>query len=172
MSKNEQEEDGISGKAKKANKDEFFATIEDLDDPVLLVLRTHLFFEYLLERVICAELPRGDILIEHGSLSFSQKLTLVRALDCVGDELTTVLRHLNKIRNQCSHERDKKITQADVDLIGRPLGKAFTKYRNQHAGQMLNILKLVLARTAGGLVSSLEKLEIVSTVKKSPAGKS
>ena len=169
---NDQAEQG-SGPEANANreKDEFFETLGGIEDPVLLVLRAHLYFEYLLERIIHANLKRGDILLEHGSLTFSQKLSLVRAFDCIEDDIATVLRHLNKIRNQCAHERQKQISLANVELIGRPLGSKFTTFRKENAGNIPHMLGVVVAFTAARLARSVTRIEATSNIDESPSNK-
>lgn len=101
-------------------------------DPVLTVLRIHLLTEHYLERLLAASLPRGDRLLDSGSLSYAQKLVLVDSLDVLQDEVVQCLKGLNRVRNSCAHEMEREITIPDIERIGRPLGSEFTSLRQQH----------------------------------------
>lgn len=128
-------------------------------DPMLLILKVHLYTEHLMERLILAALPRGDRVLENGNLSYAQKIALVSALDCVGDQHITGLRSLNKIRNACSHERDKVITAADIDLLGRAYGNGYTTLKKTHGGNFRNWLSATLGWLCGGLLHHANRLE-------------
>ena len=135
---------------------------EGISDPVLLLLRVHLYSEHLVERFVLAKMPRGDLVVDSGSFSYAQKLTLLVGLGGVPDELVTSLRHLNKVRNACSHERHKEITHADIDLMGRPFGSKYTKLRNEHK-ELLTSLAAVLGWTCGALAWYVTDAERAST---------
>jgi len=64
-------------------------------DPILSILRVHLLSEYYLERLIHICLPRGDIILDNGNLTFAQKLTLVSAFDVLKDRTIQCLKGLN-----------------------------------------------------------------------------
>jgi hypothetical protein len=100
----EQTDQPLITERERKELDELFGGIAN---PTLLILRVHLYTEHVMERLILANLPRGDRVLEHGNLSYSQKIALVSAMDCVGDPFVTGLRSLNKIRNACSHERQR-----------------------------------------------------------------
>ncbi len=131
----------------------------DIHDPVLLILRTHLYIEYMLERLIIAKLDRGDRIVEKGRLSFAQKLVLVSAFDYVKDIQITMMRNLNAVRNRCAHERQKEITMADIELIGRPLGKAFSEIRKAEHDDILTCLRSTLDTICGSLGAYTHYLE-------------
>lgn len=118
-------------------------------DPVTLVLRTHLYAENMLERVIVARLPRGDKMIETGSLTFFQKLVLVDAFDCLEDSIISSLRQLNKLRNQCAHELNRKIVDSDITRLGSPLGKVFTRFKREANFDEATLLRMVLEYVCG-----------------------
>ncbi len=100
-------------------------------DLTLLLLKGHLYAEGRLERIISLRLSRGDRLIETGHLSFAQKLAVVDALNEIPDQIITVLKNLNKLRNQCAHELEKEVGDADVDRLGQPLGARFTELKQE-----------------------------------------
>lgn len=118
---------------------------------VLKLLNGHLLAEYYLEQIILVSIPRGDILLDKGRLQFYNKLLIVRSLDVLKDNLLTSLEHLNKLRNSISHEIDYKITEANIDIIGRPFGQRYTKVKADAKPDKLleKTLMLVIARLSG-----------------------
>lgn len=143
---------------------EYTSACGEIEDSVLLVLRAHLYFEYMLERVISAGLKRGDRFIEAGRPTYAQKLALVSAFDELNDSFITALRNLNKVRNKCAHERNKEIGIADVELIGRPLGKTFTKIRKDCHDNEHICLKRTLDALAGGIGAHTHYSELRSKI--------
>lgn len=128
-------------------------------DPVMLVLRAHLYSENLLERLILAHLSRGDKLLENGSLTYHQKLVLVEAVEGLPDSITSSLRRLNKLRNQCAHELGKKIVEIDITKMGSPLGKTFTEFKKKAEFDDARLLRLVITHVCSfisGVCFSLE----------------
>lgn len=125
----------------------FQKAMKGYSDDVSKLLSTHLVVEHFLEQTIIASIPRGDILITDGHLNFSTKLTIVRSLDNVSDYLCTSIKHLNTVRNHCSHSLDYRITDADIDLIGRPFGKEYQEFKDGHEQDILRrILMAIVAR--------------------------
>lgn len=139
--------------AKKKEFEKFKQAIGTETDPTMLVLRAHLFSENLLERLLTFKLPRGDKLIESGNLSYHQKLVLVDSLDCLPDAIISALRNLNKLRNQCAHELDKKITDGDVTRVGSPLGKDFTRFKKDAKFDEAVLLRKVIDYVCGFLTA-------------------
>ena len=143
----------------EVEREEAVALLCKIDDPVLMVLRMHLYTEYLLERLIACKLKRGDRLLDHGSLSYHQKLQVVASFDYVLDAYITALGHLNKLRNQFSHELHRSISFADVDKIGRPLGGRYTKLKRESRDDIVETTRRLFTGICGGLYAYLEKLE-------------
>lgn len=110
------------------NKDylKYKKAIGGMSSDISKLLNCHLLAEYYLEQLILISLKRGDILLDQGHLGFSQKLLIVRSLDILKDDLLTSLKHLNRVRNLCSHSMDYTITESDLDSVGRPLGLHYT----------------------------------------------
>ena len=129
----------------------FTAAIGDEGDPTMLILRAHLFSESLLERYITFKFPRGDKIIESGTLSFHQKLTIVDAFNELGDHVISSLRNLNKLRNQCAHQLDKKISDGDVLKVGSPLGVTFTRLRREAKFDEIILLRKIINYICGYL---------------------
>ena len=135
----------------KKELERFKALLGGEHDPVMLILRGHLFTESMLERIIFARLPRGDKLIEKGNLNYHQKLVLVDSFNCTTDSLISSLRGLNKLRNECAHELDKKIIENDVTRIGSPLGKQFTQFKKEANFDEVVVLRKVIDFICGML---------------------
>ena len=118
----------------KCEFEDFKKALESRDD--VNILKFHLLFENILERIIVNVLKRGDRLIDKGNLSFSQKLILVHSFDIISDSYIQALRHLNSLRNELSHDKGAIVTLGNFNLVGRPLGKAYTnikrKYKNDY----------------------------------------
>ena len=128
-------------------------------DPTMRVLRAHLFSENLIERLLTLRLPRGDKIIENGNFSYHQKLVLLESLDFLPDSLVSALRNLNKLRNLCAHELDKKITEGDITRVGSPLGKKFTLYKRDAKLDDSVLLGKVIAYICGHLTGACHELE-------------
>ena len=137
----------------------FNSLVKKGKEETLLVLQFHLYTENMLERIILASIPRGDLLIDNAGLSYHQKLCFVNALDVVGDQYIQVLKKLNKIRNECSHEKDKEISLSDIDLIGRPLGKQFSKLRHESGDNLKDLSAKTFATIGAKLIAAIVKLE-------------
>jgi hypothetical protein len=129
--------------------------LQSKHDFVITVLKFHLLSENLLERIILGNLTRGDRILEKGNLSFYQKIKLVDSFDIVKDAAIQSLRHLNSLRNKCSHQKGKEITFDDIEIIGRPFGKEFTQIRKDNKTN----LELFIVNTF-----SLVYQKVISTV--------
>ena len=152
--------DDINQLAEQKDIDNFLEAIRLETDPVMLILRAHLYSENLLERFLIANLPRGDKIIENGSnFSYSQKLLLVDSFNTVSDSIITALRNLNRIRNQCAHELDKKISSTDINKLGSSLGKTFTELKRKAEFQDLALLHALIAFICGYLTGQCHSME-------------
>ena len=128
-------------------------------EPVMLVIRSHLYLENLVERLILLWLPRGDKLIEDGNLNFNQKLILIESFDNLPNDIISSLRNVNKLRNQCAHQLDKIITDSDITRVGSSLGKKFTEIKKSELDEV-KLLRSVLDYLCGfltGICISLEE---------------
>lgn len=117
------------------NFEDFKKALKSADD--LNILKFHLLFENILERIIVRILKRGDRLIDKGNLSFYQKLMLVHSFDIISASHIQALRHLNSLRNELSHEKETGITLEKFDLIGQPLGKSYTDIKRKYKDDYL-----------------------------------
>ena len=80
MATNKKKDNGKEDKFETAKNKEFdklTKAIGEINDPILMLLRFHLYTEYLLERFLICFMRRGDKLIDNGKLSYHQKLILI-----------------------------------------------------------------------------------------------
>jgi hypothetical protein len=129
------------------------------DTTVLTILRGHLYAECQLERLIHLYLPRGDRIIKGARVTYYQKLMIVSSFDILGDRLIQCLKGLNRVRNECAHNSEKKLSVVDVETIGCALGTRFVQYRRESKGSVVVFLNLVLAFLFGCLAGGIEALE-------------
>lgn len=129
----------------------YLRAISRQPDSVLVILRSHLLAEYYLDKIILLKLSRGDIIIEN-NFSFWQKLIVVKSLGVLPDYLIDSLKNLNKVRNDCSHVLEYKISERDIDRIGRPFTDEYLKLKSEH----LDNIDTLLSYTIGLLSARLE----------------
>ena len=151
--------------AKGKGLENYNKAISNEQDLVMVVLEQHLLTETLLEQLVLAGLPRGDRILDEGSLTYSQKLTLTAAMELLSDPIISSLRKLNKVRNECAHQLDKVITENDIARVGSPLGPRFTKTRHENLLDNLRILKSTLAYVIGYLNGALRAHEMKAVQK-------
>ena len=121
---------------------DFVDSLTNTDLMVVVILRFHLLTEYLLERIIESELPKGYIITKY---SYHQKLEIVNALNILDDNIIRSLQNLNKVRNECSHTRKMKISQENIDKIGTPLGKDFKNIKIKYKADFYSVAIHTLA---------------------------
>lgn len=142
----------------KCEFEEFKDALASRDDAN--ILKFHLLFENILERIIVKVLKRGDRLIDKGYLSFAQKLILVHSFDIISDSYIQSLRHLNTLRNELSHDKGAIITKDSFDLVGRPLGRVYTNikkiYKNDYLFKVTTDTFYLIHR---GLVRKIAEIE-------------
>jgi len=133
-----------------------------INDPILLILRVHLYAEYLLERIISSYLPRGDRVIDSANLTFFQKLNIVDSFDVISNSAISSLKNLNKVRNRFVHELERELTFADISQIGRPFGKEFNKLRQKYGDDLNICLISILNYLCGFLTAQMASIELGS----------
>jgi len=150
----------INKKAEENCSDGFLKFMDALkghSKDVSIILRCHLLAEYFLDQIIIVSLSRGDLIINDGHLNFPDKLLLVKSLDTIDDDVLTSVKHLNTVRNHCSHQMDYKISEADIDLIGRPFGKEYSKSK-QRIKKIDILLEDTLMRTMACLEANYDAI--------------
>ena len=128
-------------------------------DPVLTVLRGHLLTEHYIEQILQLALPKGERLTGDAGLSYAQKLAVIEALDILEDRTIAALRGLNRIRNRCAHEKERVVTIADIDIVGRPLGDDYTKARREYQSRVKDLLHDTIALICSHLTAEVFDLE-------------
>ena len=81
-------------------------------DHLAMIIRTHLYVEFILNRRIEALLVNKRHL-SVGSLKFSMKLNMAVAFGIVPDEDFPALNKLNGFRNDFAHDLNKQLTEQD-----------------------------------------------------------
>jgi hypothetical protein len=140
---------------------ETLSILKTTNDPVLLILRFHLYTEQLLERIIAAKLPRAHILFDANGWNptYHQKRVLADGLGALSGKLTAALKGLNKVRNDCAHDPEKKISSSDLEKIGRPLGTTFIGVRQRFPQNLAAQLTMLLAMIYGHLSAHTYDIE-------------
>ena len=114
------------------------------NDPTSQILKAHLLIEYYIDHILAKNFPRGDVLLK-GRLSFSQKLTVLTALDIFSSKYHASIKGLNTVRNSCAHSLDYSVTEADVDKIGMPFGKQYLEQKKKRFSCIGELLHWTLA---------------------------
>ena len=137
----------------------FLKAMKGHSESVSKILRAHLLTEYFLDQIINDTLPKGYILTEESKFTFSNKLLIVKSLDIISNEVIVAIKNLNRVRNSCSHQMDYNISEADIDLIGRPFGKKYsTKKNNVNHEEENDLLEVVLIYILAPLEASCDAL--------------
>jgi len=120
-------------------------------DPVLFVLRAHLYSEHLLERIIASYLPEGQQLIDQKILGYFLKLSLVDSFGMIDAATISALRRLNTLRNSCAHNLEKTVELGDVDAIGEPFVDERRLFRAESGGNISAYLRHVVTHVLARL---------------------
>lgn len=78
-----------------------------------LILRGHLYFEFLINELLSKKLG-SEANLEDIRMSFFQKVKLLKALTLIDDPMTDFLLTFNKIRNSYAHKLLFELTFDDV----------------------------------------------------------
>ena len=139
---------------------EYLKQCGNVKDPILLVLRVHLYCEYLMDRIIGACVKRPNRLLRDARLSFFQKIRLIHAFNVLPDDLIDALDGLNSVRNDCAHDLNKEITMRDVDRIGHSFGKQLIKFKRENSNNVLKILNDLTMYVCVGLAFHVNRMEL------------
>ncbi|MBI5018795.1 hypothetical protein HZB58_00800 [Candidatus Gottesmanbacteria bacterium] len=129
----------------------FVKVMQTCGDDVTKILKCHLLAEYYLDRLITMLIPKGYILIKSFKY-YSEKLSILEAMEAIPSKLVDSLKNLNSVRNDCSHELNYSIDEGDIDKIGRPFGIEYEeiKQENKNDQEVLNqTLMAVIAKLDG-----------------------
>ncbi|NQT23540.1 MAG: hypothetical protein HQ579_08925 [Candidatus Omnitrophica bacterium] len=103
----------------KREMDRFYKKhILNSNDPVIIILKTHLYLENCIDRFFLKILPCPDRILKK---SFSVKIDFFEALKLgyPPDNTNVVkkLRQINRIRNLFSHNLEKRLTKPDISEL-------------------------------------------------------
>ena len=84
--------------------------------PLEVVLKLHLWIEGELGNLVKTAVPNPQYL-DVDRMTFSAKLKLAAALQCLPPETYEPLTRLNKLRNQLAHNRERAVTQEDEHYL-------------------------------------------------------
>ncbi len=135
---------------------EFCRRSKATNDPVAVVLTTHLFTEHWLNQILRRFCPNFDLTdYRKTELTYAQKLHVIYSLDKLPKELFENLKRLNKLRNNIAHDIDFDLTKMDLNYHPFPLiGSEFVvsgfkpsydPAAKQH--HLFNVLGLIAAHT-------------------------
>lgn len=100
----------------KKKMDLFYDThIINSNDPIVIVLKSHLYIESCLDLFLSKALPFPNKLLKN---SFSNKVDLFEALNLGyppdNTKIVFKLRQINKIRNNLAHNLNKQVNEEDI----------------------------------------------------------
>jgi len=101
----------------KAEMDKFSNKhILNTNDPLVLVLKTHLYIENLLNQILSLILPFSDKLLKQ---RFLVKLDFLESLEPLPRKKSMIdkIRILNKIRNGFAHDLEKELDEKDITQL-------------------------------------------------------
>ena len=94
---------------------EFKENVLDANPFLTYVVSTHLFIESMLIEWLYEVLPGPDALFEGFRPTFYQLISLCQAHGLFGDDLATILKKLNSLRNKFSHKLSYEPDEAVID---------------------------------------------------------
>jgi hypothetical protein len=101
---------------------EIHSVLKDINNPMLLILQTHLYVEHLIERFIISELPKGKGLIDKARLTFKQKILVASSFNVIEPEIISSVLKLNVVRNNLAHKFQHFVDYEDIESVGICLG--------------------------------------------------
>ena len=82
----------------------YLATLKNNEDELGLIIKGHLFVEYILNHIIQKKFKKPKLIFDDGrSNSFSVKLNILYSLGIIPKYLYQNISNVNKIRNQYAH---------------------------------------------------------------------
>lgn len=141
----------------------FMVQVGKQRDPVMMLLRAHLYSEAVMEDLIRLGLPQGEVVNKRANLEYHQKVLLVEALDILEARLIAALKALNKVRNGFAHKIEKQLTFGDVLQIGASFERKLQNFREKADSDTVKTLKLLLSFVCGRLDAALHDLKNSST---------
>ena len=72
--------------------------------------------------------------------------------------LTDSLKNLNRIRNGCSHVLEYKVSESDIDKIGRPFTNEYIKLKSECFNNIETLLNYMIGLLVARLDGCVEKI--------------
>lgn len=125
-------------KKSKALVTNFYKLIFSIDDPLHLIIRSHLYTEVMLNAVIRKNFKNPEKIID---FSYSQKIKTLFALGKLDNLLYSDLIQLNQLRNKFSHNLKYDIAEFDFSKFSDMKGIYTLKdYDRKSAKKSFNLL--------------------------------
>lgn len=123
--------------------------LKNQKDPTILILKSHLYIENILDQILKEVLPNPKKLLDK---KFSEKIDIFEALN-ISPNITEKLRTLNKIRNKFSHNLDYNLTKKNLE----PLIKGLKLNKKSKISILLNY-------SLGWLTGYLTALKCINSI--------
>jgi len=125
-------------KKSKALVTNFYKLIFSIDDPLHIIIRSHLYTEVMLNAVIRKNFKNPEKIID---FSYSQKIRILSAIGKLDNQLYADLSQLNQLRNKFAHNLKYDIAEFDFSKFDDLNGIYTLKdYSRKSAKKALNLL--------------------------------
>ena len=94
----------------------FDAKVIVSSEPLVVVLKAHLIFESLLDKLLEQYIPDQEF-YKDLNLKFYKKLELIRKNKIIDSKLYKIVKRLNEIRNDFVHKLDLNFEDVNIDLF-------------------------------------------------------
>lgn len=133
------------------------------DDPALgPLLRFHLLAEQIFNRLFKLAF-RQPAHLER--LSFANKVRIVRALGSVPEEAIEGMQRVNKLRNDCAHTHQHRITLEDIDHIGETIQPSYDEFKRAYAADLKRLAVWTLSKLYEPFLTAALTAELMAKLK-------
>ena len=118
-----------------------FEQLDAESETISFLLKTHLFSEYHMDRLLADYLGEKREPLDRMDLRFAQKLSLIDSFALLPQECIRSLQALNKLRNRCVHTFNTRPTMEDV----RQVASAISAFRAENIQTVPEFMKAYMA---------------------------
>jgi hypothetical protein len=118
-----------------------FEQLDAENETISFLLKTHLFSEYHMDRLLADYLGEKREPLDRIDLRFAQKLSLIDSFALLPQECIRSLQALNKLRNRCVHTFNTRPTLEDV----RQVASAISAFRAENIQTVPEFMKAYMA---------------------------
>jgi len=118
-----------------------FEQLDAENETISFLLKTHLFSEYHMDRLLADYLGEKREPLDRMDLRFAQKLSLIDSFALLPQECIRSLQALNKLRNRCVHTFNTRPTMEDV----RQVASAISAFRAENIQTVPEFMKAYMA---------------------------